>query len=120
MLKLPSGNYINLNKIVSIINVDPDYFAHFDKETMYLLPNDAQTILAAIEAPVQIKTFGAADQNPDLVIQLVQDEANKFLSTLQPWQVVSINPQSSVSLTNPYSITLYTITITYREPKATE
>jgi len=117
MLKLPNGDYVNPDHIQELISDDNNscHLYYSGNSTWVYDAETTKTLLAAIEAPIQVKTFVKNDSFIDWAIANVRNEVNAFLANLQPWQVVKIESQSIITPDVNYHI----ITITYREPKAT-
>lgn len=118
MLKLPNGDYVNPDHIQELISGDHDscHLYYNGNSTWVYDAETTKTLLTAIEAPVQIKTFVKNHDFLDWAISYVRDDANAFLANLQPWQFVKIESQSIINANLFYHI----ITITYREPKTAE
>jgi K+/H+ antiporter YhaU regulatory subunit KhtT len=107
LIPLPSGKYINVEQLQF---VEPDAVT----AALLLDDTDAAVLLAALNAPVQTKSFIGINELIADAVQEASKGANKFLAKLQPWQVVAIESQTVIKANGYGSTYNYIIRVAYR------
>lgn len=107
LIPLPSGKYINVEQLQF---VEPDAVT----AALLLDDTDVAVLLAALNAPVQTKSFIGINELIADAVQEASKGANKFLAKLQPWQVVAIESQTVIKANGYGSTYNYIIRVAYR------